>query len=300
MDDANPPESNPFAAPPLVPAGVVAPPEMPLVAEPLPKERHTGRWVSIAVVVLLLAAGGVVLATRGSDNSYSLKAAAKVASAATNVAFETTTDSGAGTITMTGRMDTAAKLMAGTAKSAALGDKNITFYFDLSKLTMYMDATAFGTGAGAPPTKWVSLDLTVVPGLKEAFGSFTNGNPLDAARTFAGAKEVKSVGVETVKGESLKHYLVTVLTADIKAKAPDLFKQLDANGVTMPDQIVYDVWVTKDSQLRRLKYEMKVNDQTVTSDTTYTAIGAIDPIVLPDPNDVTDVSKELAGSSSGG
>jgi hypothetical protein len=300
MDDANPPESNPFAVPPQFPAPAPVSPEMPVLGEPTPAKKRTGRWVAIAVVVLLLAAGGVVLATRKSDAGYSLKAAAKVAGAATNVAFETTTDSGTGPITMKGRMDTAAKLMTGTAKINALGDQEVTYFFDLSKLVMYMDASAFGTGAGAPPTKWVSLDLTIVPGLKDAFQSFAGGNPLEAARLFTDANEVKVVGVESVNGESLKHYAVTVLTADLKVKAPDLFKQFDKNGVKFPDQVVYDVWVSKDNQLRRVKYEMKINDQTVSSDTTYTAIGAIDAIVLPDPSDVTDVSKELAGSATGG
>jgi hypothetical protein len=300
MDDATPPDSNPFAAPPLFPAAVAGAPEMAVVGEPTPARKHTGRWVAIAVVVLLLAAGGVVLATRGSDTGYSLTAAAKVAGAATNVAFETTTDAGTGPITMKGRMDTAAKLMAGTAKVTALGDQEITYYFDLSKLVMYMDASSFGTGADAPPTKWVSLDLTIVPGLKDAFGSFAGGNPLEAARLFTDAHDVKVVGIESVKGESMKHYAVTVLTADLKVKAPDLFKQLDAKGVKMPDQIVYDVWVSKASQLRRVKNEMQISGQTVSSDTTYTAIGAIDPIVLPDAKDVTDVSQQLAGSASGG
>jgi hypothetical protein len=278
-------------------------PEMPetlVVGQPAPAKRHTGRWVGIAVVVLLLAAGGVVLATRGSDAGYSLKSASKVAGAATNVAFETTTDAGTGPITMKGRMDTTAKLMAGTAKMTALGDQEITYYFDLSKLVMYMDASSFGTGADAPPTKWVSLDLTIVPGMKEAFGSFAGGNPLEAARLFTDAHDVKVVGVESVKGESLQHYAVTVLTADAKAKAPDLFKQLDATGVKMPDQVVYDVWVSKDSQLRRVKYEMQLSSGKVSSDTTYTAIGVIDPIVLPDANDVTDISQQLAGSGAGG
>jgi hypothetical protein len=300
MDDANPPESNPFAAPPMVPAGVTSAPEMPLVQQPMPGRRKTGRWVAIAVIVLLVAAVGVVLATRGSEDGYSLKAAAKVASAATNVAFETTTDGIAGTTTIKGRMDTAARLMTATAKFKQLGDQDVTYYFDLSKLVMYMDASAFGTGADAPPTKWVSLDLSAVPGLKQAFTSFAGGNPLETARLFADANEVKVIGVESVSGESLKHYAVTVLTADQKVKAPDLFKQLDAAGVTLPDQVVYDVWVSKSSQLRRVKYEMKIKDQLLSSDTTYTAIGATDPIVLPSADEVTDITKELANAGAGG
>ena len=132
MDDANPPESNPFAAPPQFPAPGPGAPELPVVATPTSR-RHTGRWIGLAVVVLLLAAGGVVLTTRGSDSGYSLKSAAKVAGAATNVEFETISDAGAGPITMKGRMDTAAKLMAVSAKIKALGDQDITYYFDLSK-----------------------------------------------------------------------------------------------------------------------------------------------------------------------
>ena len=93
----------------------------------------------------------------------------------------------------------------------------------------------------------------------------------------------------------MKHYRVVVSTADALAASPSLQQQIDQMGSDVPEELTYDVWVTSESQLRRVTYDVPVAGQSVKADIVYTSIGTIDPIVVPAAADVTELSELMGG-----
>jgi hypothetical protein len=311
MGDVSSTPSDPFSEPPAAPiepmadattvdgvgVGDLPPGVSEVFVEPEdPKRRGKGMLVGIGAAVLVAAAVGVgifVATSGGDDPTYSVVAAAESAADANAVAFEQTLTVNGQDASSTGRMDTKARLMAATFSVPALSERPIEMVFDLDNTVMYMAAAPF-VDAGAPvDTKWVSIDLSVVPAMKEVFGSVSESNPLDFAKQFAIAKTIKEVGMEKVGDEPAKHYLVTVVTADALKKFPETAAALDKAGAKMEDEVVYDVWVNKANQLRRMKFTTTIDGKEQAQDVTYTAIGTIDPIVVPPEADVTDISKML-------
>ncbi|MBI4935780.1 MAG: hypothetical protein HY828_18005 [Actinobacteria bacterium] len=287
MDAPLPPPTDPFAMPPMV-----------QVAEhvPTPPSRRAWPWVIGAVAAVIAVVGVVVFATRGdSDAGYSLEAAAEAASEAQNVEFETTITQMGTTATSTGRFDVERQLMAMRVQIPDPVDTEFDGVLDIEGAMIYMDASMMGDVAAVVPTKWISMDLSAVPGLAEVFQSSRTSNPLDVAKFFTTASSVEEVGMEDVRGEQAKHYLVTVTMADVFAKFPELGDTIDEMGVTMEDEVVYDVWVDEANQLRRVKYATTVNGQEQSMDTFYESIGDIEPIVVPSPDEVTDISDMLGG-----
>lgn len=267
-----------------------------VVPQAAPQRRS--KWLIGGAVAAVAAVGvGVFALVGGSDKAhagYSLTAASASAETAQNVAYELTMSIGdSGAVTATGRFDIEHQLVAMDMSMPQAGDKPISFVVDLGKTTMYMDASAFGD-AGTMLTKWVSVDFGKVPAMKEMLGqaSSTN-NPLDVAKVFANAKSVEDLGTEDFRGEQVKHYKVTVVTADALAAYPALKEQVDKLGKDFPAEMVYDVYVTADSQLRRIVYEIEASGKTTKADVVYTAIGTVEPIVIPSTDEVTDISGML-------
>ncbi len=58
-------------------------------------------------------------------------------------------------------------------------------------------------------------------------------------------KSVTFVGDEEIDGESLKHYKVVL----------DGTKMVNQQGVTMPDEVTYDMWVDDSDRLRQMSFE---------------------------------------------
>ena len=298
MGDVSSSASDPFSQPPAAPIDLPEGVNEVFVEPEDPKRRSKGLLVGVGAAILVVAAVvvGIFVATSGSDDpTYSVVAAAESAADAHAVAFEQTITMNGQSATSTGRMDTTARLMAATMNLPGLGDQPIGLVFDLENGVIYMEAAPF-VDPGAPvDSKWVSIDLSTVPAMKELFGTVSESNPLDVAKQFAIAKTIEEVGMEKVGEEPAKHYLVTVVTADVMKKFPEMAAVIDKAGVKMEDEVVYDVWVNEANQMRRMKYTTTINGQEQAQDITYTAIGAIDPIEVPSEDETTDISKMLGG-----
>ncbi|MDO8364125.1 MAG: hypothetical protein Q7V88_14615 [Actinomycetota bacterium] len=287
-----------FQAPP---PAFGAPQSVVIDVAPSPAPRKRTPRIAVAAAVAVVGAGvGVYAATRGSDSEgerFSLKAAAAEAEAATSVAFELTMDMGSlGNITMTSRIDTEAQRMAFDMETSAAGqDISISAVMDMAAKVMYMDAAALIEQGADVPTKFVSIDVSDNPQMAASMDSATGNNPLDIAPLFASADKVEDLGTDTVNGEEVKHYKVTVDIAKVLEAQPQLQEQLDQAGGDMPDEIVYDVYVTADNQLRRMAFDMELMGQSISTDIVVTAVGNIEPIELPDPADVTDIAEITGG-----
>jgi hypothetical protein len=282
---------NPFDAAPEISLEV----PVAIVGEATPPARTKGRWIALAVVVALVAAGiGVFAATRTTEAArFSLAAAETSATSAQNVAFEMNITIGSTTAAATARLDAAHQLMAMDMDMASLGHVKVSAVFDMAKGVMYMDTASLGSLGLNAPTKWVSIDLGKFPGMKKAFGAQASTNPLDFARVLAKAKSSKDLGTETFRGEQVKHYLVTVDPAAALEANPELKQQL---GASMPKELVYDVYVTAGNQLRRIEFGLPIGGQTMSYDMVLTAVGTVEPIVIPDAADVTDMSTLITQS----
>lgn len=316
MSDSFEPTPSPFAPPvpaPPAQAPLAQPPfessYMPPAADGLidiapaapPAKRK--KWAVIAGIAAVAAVGvGVAVVAGGDDDSskssvagFSFSAASDSAQEATNVAYEMNVTAGTtGSIEMTGRLDNANKLMAMNMAIPGVGTTKIDIVLDLANKQMYMSSSAFTEQGLAVDTPWIGIDVSEQPGIEESLAQSTN-NPLDVTKAFDQAKSVEEVGIEDFRGEQVKHYIVTVSTADALAANPSMQEQIDQLGGQFPDEIVYDVYVTEDSQLRRMTYEMEVGGQTVSADIILTAVGTIEPIVVPSPDDVTDLSEMMGG-----
>jgi hypothetical protein len=291
MDEATP--HDPFSRPPALPLA----PEVQVAPAPAARRRRGPVVAVIAAVALVAAVVGIGLAMRGGGgDSYSLKNASAAAAQADKVAFEMNLDAMGASMTMDARIDTEQNLMAMSAELPTMdAGSAIDIVIDIGNQQMLMDASAFPLGAAQVPTKWVGIDLSKVPGVEDQFGSLTGTSPLDTAKLFETADAVQEVGIEELDGESTKHYLVTVDLAKAMAAQPGVFDQLGEVSDALPDTIDYDVWVTEDNQLRKLAFSLEMLGETLTLEMRVTAIGDIEPIVVPSPDEVTDISDMLGG-----
>ena len=67
--------------------------------------------------------------------------------------------------------------------------------------------------------------------------------------------------------------------------------QLGPTDGELPDEVVYDMYVTKDNQLRRISIDLDVGTTVVKLDVVVTPIEGPLVIELPTDADVTDVSE---------
>lgn len=288
------PTSNPVSEPVVLPdpPPFGAPPVVAVEAE-TPKRRRGVLVGVVAAVVVAVAAVGGVLALRSGGDTYSLKAASSSATGADKVAFSMRMEIAGQAIDMSARIDTAAKLMAMSADIPGLTDGGtVSMVMDLGAKRLFMDASAI-PGAEALQKKWVSLDLSKVPGADQSLGAVTGASPLDAASLFAGGKNATDLGFEDLDGERVKHYRVAVPVDELKKAQPGLFSQLGDAAIELPTTIDYDVWVTKGNQMRKLGFSMPVAGQSIDVSMVVTAVGTIDPIVLPANSDVADMTDFL-------
>lgn len=301
--DSNPPLPPPSLPPPTAwsPVPPSPLPEVALQPEPAPRKRRTGLIVG-GVVVAALVAGGVTFAlTRGDDKesssgggAYSLTAAATSAQDAQFIAYEMNISVMGQSVQMEARMDVGASMMAMSMEMPG-GAGSLDAIVDGGNQVMYMNTASFGSMA---PTPWISMDLSKVPGGAQAFGASTE-NPLDVSKLFTDADNVEEVGLEDFRGEQVKHYRVTLDTAEAMSADPNLRSQLDELGGDFPEQLVYDVYITEDNELRRMTFEIDVMGQTMAAEMVLTALDSIEPIVIPPADQVTDLTEQLGGQLGG-
>ena len=260
--------------------------------EPSPKPKRGRVFAALAAVVLLI--GGfvayLVLADGSSSEKYSLTAAVSGAQEAESIAYEMKMDMGmAGSIVIDGRVDASNDRMAMTMRFDGVDMPAdmpaIEYIIDIESQTMYINAEAFADSGMDVDTAWVAVDLSETSMMDDlgAIGS----NPAEMAGSLADAEGVEDLGMETVDGVEVRHYQVTVGIADVLAANPSLEGQYEDAGAELPDEIVYDVYIDESNLLRRMTFDLEMMGQSITLEMNITALDDVEPIVLPDPSDVT-------------
>ena len=158
---------------------------------------------------------------------------------------------------------------------------------------MYMGG-AFLKALGAKvDTAWVKIDRATLEKMGQdasAFDQLDVGNQLAPATLFASATSVRHLGRETIDGEQLQHDEVAVDTAKLVAVNPFLKRTMEKAGATLPTTITYQVFITKDNEIRRLTYEVTAGTDTVKLTVVSHALTAAPGIEVPPEADVTDLA----------
>lgn len=313
--------TSPTWAPPGV-GGVpaAAPPAAALAFDPVAEEPRRSRrplYALVAVVALLVVGVGALVALRsgsGGDgdalveveesSAFSLAAAAEQATEASTVRYEMNMSMGAlGDMTMVGGMDSEAQIMTMTMDMGAIlggqGLGQIEAIIDAGNGVMYISNPG---GMGFPTdAAWISMNLAELAeqsGMSvDDFQDQFTANPLDVAEMFTDADTVVDVGAETIDGVAVRHYLVTVDLEAALAANPQLEQQVDLSdlGADIPTEIVYDVWVTEDNQLRRMTFALDIVGQEMVVEMNVTAVGEPLDVQIPSPDEVMDLTDLLGG-----
>jgi hypothetical protein len=305
QDHNGQPLPDPFAAPPTpappTPAPAApAPFEHSPVSVVLPEERpkrRTGLLVGVSALVLAAVGAGAFLLLRDGDDAdddYSLQAATANAAEMEEVAYQMTIDAMGEQIDITAEVDVAENLARMTMDMGSLVE-GIEVIVDIDGEVAYLSSEMFESLGLEVETEWIAMDKEFMEqtGDDTIFTSATANDALQASELLDNAKSVTDLGLETVDGEELRHYEVVVSAADATAANPQIQQQFDDMGVDMPEDLTYDMWVTKDNILRRIKVDLDMGQAIVSTEITIRALDAPLDIELPDPDDVTQASDLL-------
>lgn len=282
-------DSTQVSGSPLPPPTLSAPSVL-IAVEPPPKPRH-GKFIAVLAVTVLLIGGFIAyLSTAGpSDDEYSLEAALASQQVGVSVEYETTLSMGfVGDIAMGGSFDAATNRMAMTLNMPSFGGPPMSMLLDLENGVAYVDTEGLSADdlGFEPPTRWVSMSTG---DLAKAGTMGATGSPTEMVDPLRNAENITDLGMDEYRGEEVRHYRVTISLEQLVEANPTLGTQLETLGGEL-DSVDYDVYVTKDNQLRAMSFTVDVMGQMIAMEFVITKYGDIEPIELPDPADVTDES----------
>lgn len=312
----NIPDPSPGSAPTPVAAAPVPTPEAPFrpyqttpnqFGSPTPPSPESptssgrrGLWVALAIGAVALVVGlGAVLVNRDSDSnsspgdkvesaeSYSLAAAARTTNDAPVVAYDMTMSNDGFETTINGRFDRPTNRAQIDTEMSGI---SATLIYDMDANTVYMSSDSLPIGSD----KWASFDISDTTGIDESLiGADDLQNPLDVSALFEQADQVTELGDETINGRATKHYEVTLDTADVLDQMPAYAQQVTAD---MPDEIVYQVYVTEDNEFARVAFDIdmpNVNELSTVID--VEPLDSAEPIELPPADDVINMADFMGG-----
>ena len=167
---------------------------------------------------------------------------------------------------------------------------------DLENEVIYLDASLFEEMGLEVDTTWLRIDREA---LEEAgqdasgFDQFKTGDPTGLAGALVDVGEVTEIGKETIDGEELMHYQVVADTADLLDADPEALEQLEVQveqfGGELPDEVVYDVWVTEDNRVRRMVIDLEMGVMQASVEYVFEDLDGPVEIELPADDDVTDI-----------
>ena len=186
---------------------------------------------------------------------------------------------------------------------------------------MYMRSPMF-QDAG---TEWVSMDPSKMdPAAAAQFGGFGAGttDPSAFVGLFAGVFDVSVSGEQELGGVPTTHYVGTIdlkkvlkgftdvvgedADAAVKAQLKEAVKQFESLGID--EKIPFEIWIDAEGLPRRQRITMDFGDllpgaegASMEMTVDFSDFGEPVHIQVPDPSDVTDMTKALgdAGSGSG-
>ena len=272
----------------------------------------------VAAVALVAVGIGAVIAVSGSESAdnttelppYSLAAAAERAADPATVQFDmTVAAAGVGDVTIAGAVDNergVSRLTMELGSLLGMGEQPlpglggaVEILVDTEAGVVYLGADELG-GLLPVDASWLSLDLAELADVTGQSFDDLNGqfavDPADAAAALLDAESVTEIGPDTIDGDATVHYRVTLDIAAALAAVP----QPDPSAGTpqvgdldLPDTAVYDVWVTEDSQLRRVSFDIDAAGQSLSLVMNVFSTDEPLDLELPSGDDVFDLTALL-------
>jgi len=287
-----------------------------------------------ALAVVLLVVGVIVgVASGSSQQSYSLDTALERAGEATTVEYEMTVAVGdEPPLRVAAALDSESQLLGiEVDPDAVLGGgvglgadlPPIEVVFDGAAGVLYMRSEDLFADIGDffdIDAEWIAVDLQTLAdlggagdGVLDDWSESLADAPFAVLDDVLGATEdAEEVGSATIDGVETRQYRVPVDAGDLLAGFPavgTMVDQLeDLLGVPIDDEgdladaldeqvggLVYDVWVTEDSELRRVEATVTVLDQQVVLTLDLASVGEPLDLAVPPDDEVFDLSELLGG-----
>lgn len=223
------------------------------------------------------APAGAALAELSADDFYpAIMAAMREAE---SFSFETTSDSGGQTQTMSGQ----ARFGDDGIEMEATGSGAQDLEMILVDQAMFMKSPGLGMG-----DKWLKIDLSDPTSLFGMIGRATD--PEVMFKAMEAPKKLELVGTEDVDGVETNHYRITLdPTQFLKA-----MEFPPAMADMMPDELVTEMWVDGDDLPRKFTQSMQLpavgggKPTATTTEGTYSDFGADVEIEAPPSSQVTE------------
>lgn len=247
------------------------------------------RLTVIAAIALTALLGGC-----GSGPSYSLDEALKPSSTNLGVSFQNITTYGEQQLQVSGSVDPSGKRarMRLDLGGGLFGGAPIDAIIDIPNSVIFMNSDFFKVLGAAITTPWVKVDkaaLEAAGGDTSFFDQLKIDDPRDTTSLFATATDVKDLGMANLEDEDpLRHYQLTVPSKEVVAKNPALAQTLDSIEGTLPDDIVYDVYVTKKNNIRNITFTLDLGVTTLKSETWVDERTSPIAVALPADGESTD------------
>ena len=261
-----------------------------------------GAIVAAALLVLVAVGVGVWVVRRddgsGSGSPFSLEQAATNAANAPGSKVLVTSHVATGRVS-DGEIDNKTgvvhAVMYHPGEPGAIGSMEVIV--DTKAGVMYLSilGTEMKTKAGAPIEKWLQLDQKTEAAAAAATGGASTFDLLDLGSTarpaalVGKATSVKDLGFDEVEGETVKHYAVTVPAAEAAKLDKNLQQHFDDVG-DMPADMVYDMYVTEQNEIRRVAFEALLQFGTIKAEAVLHLLTESPGIEMPAAKDVTPMS----------
>lgn len=265
----------------------------------LPRSPRRRRWWLIpATVVVLggLVAGAIALWPRHEQQSgYSLTDAVKDAATHDQVHFTQAVGIVGHEIVADAELDDTAQLAHVTVDLTS--DGTFEAIIDLKAKVAYFNSDFFNDIGYDISTDWIKADDDF---LKEqtgdGFDPFSGSsvdNPLAVGALVDDATSVEDLGLVTINGEQLQRYRVTVPAEKAAKVSPQIQQQVATNDAELPDELVYDIYVGKDSTIHRTVVAVDLGTTKVTIDSSVIAVDKKLSVKVPAKKDTSDAADVL-------
>jgi hypothetical protein len=171
-------------------------------------------------------------------------------------------------------------------------DATVDLVAEVEDEVLYMSADFFEQLGVPVDTQWIKIDRAAAEQAGEdtsLFDQLDITNPLDTASIFDDADNVEDRGDDEIDGEAVRHYVVTVQMSELLKVDESLLQKAEDLGADLPETVDYDVYVTEDNTIRRMRYDLDLDVGKVKVEVTFREPDGPLSIEVPASGDVTDV-----------
>lgn len=270
-------------------------------------------FIVIGVILALVLVVGIIVAVASdasTDEPYSLEVALDDAAATSSVQYDMTLFVGdESAFTVEGAVDGDVVQLGvdvGALMGAEAAGSTAVIIYDAGDGVLYIQADELIPSTPLdlliPDLGWIAIDtgeLDLEDGdegvdIVDALA----GNPLIVIDLVdADPSDATDLGAETIDGTETRHYQFMVDVAasvEIPEQLSDLADQFGFD-LQIPEgalgEVTYDVWVTEDSQLRRVEIGFEIADESISIVVDVLALGGDVEVVVPSSDDVFDLGE---------